>query len=632
MPPKPPTKNYQIAQLRTQLEEEQRSNATLIQIVDTQQATIDRTLLQLKVAEESLIQTRSTSPFLRKLPVEIRLRIYELLLVNPKLSETESIGKRVNNGKDAKFELTPAILCTCKAIQSEAEPVLYGSNTFVIECIGGYGPLDCLHFPQSPLTRYVGPDYEDFDDSDGEDEIGRSIEGIPGSEIHFDFTRFKAMQNVKHWRIITAAYKPTPSNPAPAKSFVHFCQELCQQAPTQPRRTLEIVLALAKIPAIQNNPKTEEAQYQFSEKQLKLLLQPLSLLRDIKLSLNIAQFTTDLPVSTQLCGTSLDYYFPYSEAQTVEVNLERFMNLAPPTVQKYYALVEDLSPIEKVFKMHKRLEQYAIAFERSGEFSRDLCTLQRGYEGDVREVRHYGWQLPKPSIGNPFKGLPLHAYHPVELAFSRAIVAKDKEAVAEFKAARASVLRELQPQYRRMIDASKQLRAFVEMERGAGVFHKCDGCGVFHQYEEDPYDGSLGADLDRYIYELDKIALLLHRTMPDHLQVQVKKGTTMYDDAYYNSEREMLFRKLRWMQKQDFPVKDPSKIARWAKRLVEQMWAECGRASLYRENLFKEDTTDIGCKINKKLGAGLMDEELEWIMDEPDSDGEFYHAHRLMGD
>lgn len=415
--PRPPTKNDQITQLRAQLEEEQKSCAALRKTVEAQQTTIESTFANLKTVEDKLIQANSTSPFMKKLPIELRLKIYELLLVNSKLSETDSIGKGVEYGKAIKFELTPGILGTCKAIRDEAEPILYGSNTFVIECIGGYGPMGRLHVPQSPLTRYASPSYEY--DSDTEDEIETSLMGYSGTELQFDYSTFKAMKKVRHWRILTAAYRPTPSNPIPAKSFVHFCQALCQEAPMQPQRSLEIVLALAKVhPIVVANSKSEESQYLFSQEQLNLLLQPLRLLKDLKLSLNIAQFKTDLPVSTQLCGSGPDYYFPYSEAQTAEVNLERFMNLASPIIDKYHTLVEDLSPTEKVFKMYDQLMAYVESFERSGKFCKDLFTLQRGSDASRRETRHYGWHLPGHSLGNPFKGPTPSSYHPVELAFS----------------------------------------------------------------------------------------------------------------------------------------------------------------------------------------------------------------------
>ncbi|APA05455.1 predicted protein [Sclerotinia sclerotiorum 1980 UF-70] len=627
--PKAPTKNEQIAQLRNQLEEERKACAALRQTVDTQLVTIDCTVGQLKAAEERLIQAKSTSIFMRRLPVELRLKIYKLLLTNPKLSEVESIGKTADFGKDVKFELSPAILRTCKVIRDEAEPILYGSNTFVLECIGGYGPLGSIHVPQSPLTRYDDACSDGFDvDSDTEDELERNLMGYSGNEFHFDFTTFKALKKVKRWRIITSAYRPTPLDPIPSKSFVHFCQALCQEAPTRPERSIEIVLGLGRVDSVS---KTEDAQYKFSKEQLNFLLQPLRLLKDVKLELTIAQWKTDLPVSAQLCGGSSEFYFLCNEGVAT---LQRFMDLAPPIVQKYQALAKDPSPVEKVFKMHKRLEQYAKSFERSERFSKDMCTLQKGHVSGRRESRDYGWQLPSHSLGNPFKGHSTSSYHPVELAFSKAIVAKDKEDVTQFKAARALILRELEPQYRRMIEASKKLRAFVEKEKHSGVFRECAGCGIFHQYEEDPYENILGSDLDRYIYELDKIADLLKRAMPDHIQIQVDKGTTMFDSAYFHLPREKLFRKLRWMQKQELVGKDPSQIAKWAKRLVEDMWSECQFTSWAKECLFKDDITDIGCRINQKLGRGLKDEELEWMdgFDSESDDGTFRGFHERRGD
>ncbi|CAD6454083.1 a71dadd4-ea1e-42aa-b844-17f2239db407 [Sclerotinia trifoliorum] len=627
--PKHPTKNEQITQLRAQLEEERKASVTLRQTVNAQLVTIDGTVGKLKAAEEKLIQAKSTSIFMKKVPVELRLRIYKLLLTNPKLSKIESIGKTADYGKAVKFELAPAILRTCKVIRDEAEPILYGSNTFILECIGGYGPIGSIHVPQSPLTRYDGPRSDDFNDvdSDTEDETERNLMGHSGTEFHFDFTTFKALKKVKRWRIITGAYRPTPLNPVPSKSFVHFCQALCLEALTRPQRSIEIVLGLGRVDSVN---QTEDAQYKFSKEQLNLLLQPLRLLKDIKLELNIAKWKTNLPVSAQLCGGSSEFYFLHNEG---EATLQRFIDLAPPFVQKYQALAEDLSPVEKVFMMHKRLEHYADSFERSEKFSKDMCTLQRGHESSRRENRHYGWQLPGHSLGNPFKGYSPSSYHPVELAFSRAIIAKDKEDVTEFKAARALVLKELEPQYRRMIDASKKLRAFVEKEKRSGVFRECFGCGVFHQYEEDPFNSTLGTDLDRYIYELDKIANLLKRAMPDHIQIKIDKGTTMYDSAYVHLSREKLFQKLRWMQKQEVFAKDPSQISKWAKRLVEDLWSECQFTSWARECLFKDDITDIGCKINRKLGQGLMDEELEWIDGfGSDDEDEFYGLHELQED
>jgi hypothetical protein len=64
-----------------------------------------------------------------KLPPELRLRIYELLLVDTR--ERSGHGSITNwyNGRD-RFRLHPALLGTSEQIYSEAQPVLYRKNKF----------------------------------------------------------------------------------------------------------------------------------------------------------------------------------------------------------------------------------------------------------------------------------------------------------------------------------------------------------------------------------------------------------------------------------------------------------------------------------------------------------------------
>src|SRR3954469_14010208 len=104
--------NEEILQLRSQLENEKAISASYRHIVEQQkknileqqqnvinkqQLTIHSTQLELKSVKEDVRRLsalhQSSSPFLTKLPVEIRIKIYKLLLVNPELGESSSIGK-----------------------------------------------------------------------------------------------------------------------------------------------------------------------------------------------------------------------------------------------------------------------------------------------------------------------------------------------------------------------------------------------------------------------------------------------------------------------------------------------------------------------------------------------------------
>ncbi|KAF2671185.1 hypothetical protein BT63DRAFT_412246 [Microthyrium microscopicum] len=89
--------------------------------------------------------------FLRKLPMELRLMVYENLLVDPasphiyyavKISRNES-RKRIytneaiyvsRNPRHAMTKVYVNILQTCKQIYGEAHPILYSSNTFELRC------------------------------------------------------------------------------------------------------------------------------------------------------------------------------------------------------------------------------------------------------------------------------------------------------------------------------------------------------------------------------------------------------------------------------------------------------------------------------------------------------------------
>ncbi|PMD15046.1 hypothetical protein NA56DRAFT_664190 [Hyaloscypha hepaticicola] len=68
--------------------------------------------------------------FLDVIPIEVRNLIYELLLVNPILEEASSISRKSTFGESAKYGLIPAILRTCRQIESEASKALYSKKTY----------------------------------------------------------------------------------------------------------------------------------------------------------------------------------------------------------------------------------------------------------------------------------------------------------------------------------------------------------------------------------------------------------------------------------------------------------------------------------------------------------------------
>jgi hypothetical protein len=82
------------------------------------------------------------------LPIEIRNEIYRLLLVNPLLEESSSVGL-YEEFNPHKYELSPALLQVSKQIHHEASSILYGQNRFFLTVIYD----SCRAF--SPIFRYI---------------------------------------------------------------------------------------------------------------------------------------------------------------------------------------------------------------------------------------------------------------------------------------------------------------------------------------------------------------------------------------------------------------------------------------------------------------------------------------------
>jgi len=84
------------------------------------------------------VEAGTSCLFLDQLPLEIRNRIYKLLLVSDKLTIHVDYGAMPQNGdyevanQVLPYDRSPQILRTCKAISAEASEVLYEDNVFTV--------------------------------------------------------------------------------------------------------------------------------------------------------------------------------------------------------------------------------------------------------------------------------------------------------------------------------------------------------------------------------------------------------------------------------------------------------------------------------------------------------------------
>ena len=143
------------------------------------------------------------TPFLERLPIELRNEIYELLLVNPFLADEESIRPKCNFGEFIQYDLNPAILRICRQVSEEALSILYGRNTFIIGCLDlSRHPLPC------PLTRHL------------------SFWGVVHCAASpLDLIQVPGLNNVKHWRVLASAFGRQQSRPP--RDFPRFSRAIC---------------------------------------------------------------------------------------------------------------------------------------------------------------------------------------------------------------------------------------------------------------------------------------------------------------------------------------------------------------------------------------------------------------------
>jgi hypothetical protein len=133
------------------------------------------------------------------------------------------------------------------------------------------------------------------------------------------------------------------------------------------------------------------------------------------------------------------------------------------------ALVEGNSLVEHVFKMNRALAEYCQAFERYPKVVEDMsiafgeAEAQRA-ERQMREnTKRKEWKNIRP--GNPYKE---HYCHLIEDALELASIASDHNNAAQFKIHCKELLEIVEPQYRRVINASRAAAEFVKDHKTPG--------------------------------------------------------------------------------------------------------------------------------------------------------------------
>ncbi len=161
-------------------------------------------------------------------------------------------------------------------------------------------------------------------------------------------------------------------------------------------------------------------------------------------------------------------------------------------------LITSQIPVEIGSDMYSRLLTYARCFERHPPFKAEMG-LKWSQNLEAEELqslysRHHTHH--RLCIINPFRSREFsHAnLHPVEEGLAMAKIDIEAEDIAVFKEKRAAILEYLDPQYQRIIDASSNIRQFIEKPKHQGStfwFDKgwCECCGYEDQWDPYRHDG-----------------------------------------------------------------------------------------------------------------------------------------------
>ncbi|KAF7939584.1 hypothetical protein EAE99_001389 [Botrytis elliptica] len=384
---------------------------------------------------EAVLDQADPPPSLNTLPLEVRFKIFKELLINPVLGELESIlgNYQVQAPYDPiKYHLHPSILRVCRQNYEEGCEILY-SQPFLL-CYNR--KLLTMGHPQgdknifTPLLRY-GNSYRQ--------------EGLDCKEIKA-ITQ-PAFKKVRQWRIIISSY--TVSKEIRPEWEHNLFQHFCDLVFGVSIRELEVILWDLAVP--EYGGKLMEPRQTFL---------PLTILRNVG-NLTIREAALDeFPPPAPRKNSR----FSQSNSKLLLAYPDESNLLDKKSYKKLKRLVEGNRPVERLSEMNRHLINFVLSFENFAPWKLDL----RNMGEDVIAVAHSG--------NAPFRGrekcFDLNPYMTdprnfLEEAFRKAAKASLSFDSMGFKSVRADIVKHLQPQYNRIVNASRVLST-------GGYDHKCE--------------------------------------------------------------------------------------------------------------------------------------------------------------
>lgn len=509
-----------------------------------------------------------------------------------------------------KYGLNPSILGTCHQIYEEASSILYGRNTFIIDCL-----FDTL--AQTPINRYLYNRNDQWD--------GRLIEAKYSA----------AFNKIKHWKVLLSACKEDSVFTAPNPHFLMFCRRLTYGASPQSITVLIVPKGdmfhyhrgivtgqhLANLPGLLNQLNAVAqglAHPIYTYHEMSDVLKPLSLLRHLPV-LRIGEAE----------GDDLPIFDPNADMSQVTSH-----QILPSLKDSIMATLQTRvlsSPL--VFKMYENLVTYARAFERNKVFKLKMESPYRSAKARRAGVRNFRLDQER---GNPFR---IEMYrsrnddafksHPVEAALEAASIASEDNDLSPFKVARKLVIEFLEPQYRRIVDASLQLNVLVKNKKREGSMFEA-GCdynssvpasfryarGRSHIGFDDSDLWALeifGSPVDLVI-RLENYAKSFTRDLTPQVERYIRVRKRQFELSYSTLPREALLRELD-AEMEAFNSMPTDNLIEIFKRAVDDMDKQYLEIRRARKALFDHDMGDWGVELDLELWR--CDEMVDWTVNEP---------------
>ncbi|KAF7956624.1 hypothetical protein EAE96_003958 [Botrytis aclada] len=498
---------------------------------------------------------------LDKLPLEVRRMIYKELLVNPVLGTMKAIEADTEFGVEAIYGLTPAILRTCRSVYVEASEVLY-DQAFIIKCDYAYrgGSLG-----QKPVMSCPCPILKN-----------RYNLTPPLTRLEIP-VKSSPMKKARCWKVLVDSCVDDIDH---HQQFYEFCRAVCDARP----KKIEIVML--KTGTGPPNPA------QVGRLGICRTWKPWQTLAPLTMLRNVGKLTFRNEYAPFLHES--DGFFPdavvWNSHQPGKFLTRMLQNLA-----------QSNRPVERMFLIREKLVILAESFERYLPFKMDMNfrapltmrTTLRTHPEDIHELTTLGYKrYTEYEVPNPHRNKD--GNNGLENSLFEARNADLTMQNMDFKLNREEIVKQLRLQYKRLLDASRNLKSF-KSERN--TFRERKNSAFAH-----------------WLLLIEQYAAEFERKKNPYTAAEFRRQKRRFDNLRSTWPREVMLAKLdRMMEDCEFDEFETValKVEEDMDKQVAGMtaaWKDLFTADVYKKERFCQYRFDVEVQRRRRVVRDLDDE------------------------